>query len=319
MHIRETHTSFKITALLYIVVVLLGMGFYYIYTSFENMQQDTHTMHQSGWLRGISEHHAKTPSPEVLSQIRQTLETLSPWVDNHSHSDFYAGHTTLTQEYHQVKKCWETYPASTPKVQQQCRMATVALDSSISRIVYPEQQQLDNMLYIILVITLFTVLYLIYFVRLYIALQMKKHAIHDHETKLYNRKYLMEELKSTCARASRYDYPLSLLSVTITNFDNEGYDEKIQARIMEILGGLITAMIRTSDVACRYDENHIVVLLPFTELSNAGILEARMKETFASHDFMVETAPAFKFSTIQYNHDESPDSCMKRAEAFITS
>ena len=84
-----------------------------------------------------------------------------------------------------------------------------------------------------------------------------------------------------------------------------------------MLGGLITSLTRTSDTASRYDENHFLILLPDTEEENASILEGRIREALEKHDFMVDSKLKFKFSTTQFDYEETPESCVTRAEKLL--
>ena len=45
-------SSFRITLVLYVVVLLLPFSFYFVYTSFQTMQNDTTTVRQSSWTAG---------------------------------------------------------------------------------------------------------------------------------------------------------------------------------------------------------------------------------------------------------------------------
>ncbi len=46
---QKEWSSFRITLLLYLVVFILPFSFYYVYTSFQTMQQDTKIVRQSTW------------------------------------------------------------------------------------------------------------------------------------------------------------------------------------------------------------------------------------------------------------------------------
>jgi diguanylate cyclase (GGDEF)-like protein len=162
-------------------------------------------------------------------------------------------------------------------------------------------------------------LLMIYLVRAYIRQQMKKHAIYDHETKLFNKKYFCAELKTSCARAVRNNAPLSLLTISIDDFGKESkqYGQKLQAYILKTFGGLITSVIRESDVACRYDENHFSILLPDTSEDNALVLEKRVRETLEKHDFGVIPELNFKFATAHLNYKESSEAFRGRTEGLL--
>ena len=176
---------------------------------------------------------------------------------------------------------------------------------------------LINIIYILSALSVLFALYSIYFVRLYIHKQMKKHAIHDHETKLFNKKYFLSELKTSCARAARHNYPLSMLSIVINNFETANYDKKTKEHILKVLGGLVTSLTRTSDVACRYDEDHISILLTDTEEDNALFLEGRIREALEKHDFDVNPKLDFRFATTHFNTEETAQTFVSRTQDLL--
>ena len=161
------------------------------------------------------------------------------------------------------------------------------------------------------------ILLTIYLIRVYIHIQMKKHAIHDHETKLFNKKYFLSELKTSCARSVRHNYPLSMLSILIDNFGTGSYNKKTKEHILKVLGGIVTSLTRTSDVACRYDEDQISILLTDTEEENALFLEGRIREALEQHDFDVSPQLNFKFSTIYFNTEETAETFVSRTQDLL--
>ena len=150
-------------------------------------------------------------------------------------------------------------------------------------------------------------------IRIYIHKQMKKHAIHDHETKLFNKKYFLAELKSTCAGSVRHNYPLSMLLVTIDDFEKENkkYDKKTKIQTLERFGALITSLVRISDIPCRYDENNFCILLAFTEKENASIPEDHIRQALQKDDWMIDKKIAFNVKVTEFDKKETE-------EAFIT-
>ena len=139
---------------------------------------------------------------------------------------------------------------------------------------------------------------------------MKKHAIHDHETKLFNKKYCLAELKTSCARAQRYAYPLSMVSISIANIDT--YDKKTKQKMLNTFGELMRKTTRISDIACRYDKNHFIILLPDPEENSAIRCQERIGNIFEKYDFNITPKPEFKFSATYYKTDESEEKFMER-------
>ena len=183
----------------------------------------------------------------------------------------------------------------------------------VEKMVYLKQKKMINLFYFSLTIAMMLILLVIYMVRIYIHKQMKKHAIHDHETKLFNKKYFMAELKITCSRSARHNYPLSILCVSIDNFEKENktYNKRTKRNTLKVFGILMHALVRDGDIACRYDENHFFILLPFTEQENALILEERIRQALEKDNWMRTKKIVFKFKTTEFDKKESE-------EAFIT-
>ena len=176
---------------------------------------------------------------------------------------------------------------------------------------------LANLIYITSALSVLFALYSIYFVRLYIQKQMKKHSIHDHDTHLFNKKYFLAELHSTFNRSIRHENPLSLLFVTLDGFTDKTYDKKTKIKLLNDIGELFTSTTRSSDIACRYDVNHFAVLLPLTDKNHALLLENRLKETFRDHDFKVAPEITLSFVTTQADVNETEETFVSRTKAMI--
>ena len=328
---QKEWSSFKITLILYFVVLILPFSFYFVYTSFKTMQHDTKIVRQSSWVTGAMEHlavnYTNQDDQQMIGRIDTTLHEISLWVAENSDSKLYIGGQTLSKDFSEVDSCWTAYKESFSKqndttIRQhslQCYTLADNMAIIIEKMVYLKQNKIINIFYLSLAIAMILILLIIYMVRAYIHMQMKKHAIHDYESKLFNKKYFLSQLKTSCARSVRYKHPLSMLSISIDDFGKgtERYDEKTKEHILGMLGGLITSLTRTSDVACRYDEDHFSILLPDTEEENALILERRVREVFEKHDFMAKPELKFKFSTIPFNYEETPEAFVTRTESLL--
>ena len=286
---------------------------------------------QTQWTAGAIENLALNPSdpntPQVVKKIDQTLLDVSGWVTENSTSPLYIGTQTLSEDFAQVEASWVVYKknmslhdnALNTANSLKCWDVTNNIALIIEKMVYLKQNKLINMFYLSLAVAMILLLLIIYLTRVYIHSQMKKHAIHDYETKLFNQKYFLSQLKTSCARAVRYKHPLSMLSISINDFEegSDTYDIKTKEQILKMLGGLIISLTRTSDITCRYDEDHFFILLADTEEKNASILEGRVRETLEKHDFMANPELKFKFSTIHFNTEETAEAFVARAQSLL--
>jgi len=322
MKIQNEWSSFRLTLLLYSIIFIIPLTFYFVYTSFNDMEDDTKVVYQIGWINGLSKSLTVVPSyqfdQQVTKDIDDKLQNISIWVTKNRNSEFYLGGQTLSKDYSDVTACWTEYKqnlsqSNTPTINTRCSDLIRNLTVIIENMVNLKQNKLINMFYWNLAIAMLLSLLLIYMVRTYIHIQMKKHAIYDLETKLFNKKFLLSELRGICPRSVRHKFPLSVLSFSIINFDemDSGYNKKTRQRVFNIFGEIILSVTRVSDIACRYDESHFYIILPFTEEKNALILEGRVREILETHDFETIPEPKFKFATLQFNGVET-------TEAFIT-
>lgn len=328
---QKEWTSFRITILLYFILLILPLSFYFVHISFKTMQNDTKMAHQSSFLGSTIKYLAVNSTDQnnlkMIDDVDKILHETSLWVTQNNNSKLYIGSQTLSKDFSQLNSCWTSYKESLSThndtlIKQhglQCYELANNMAIIIEKMVYLKQKKIINTFYGSLVLAMILILFVIYMVRIYIHRQMKKHTIYDHATKLFNKKYFLAELKISCARAIRHNHPLSIVSISIDNFakGNKRYDNKTREHILKILGGLITSLTRVSDVACRYDENHFSILLPDTQEENALVLEKRIREALERHDFDVIPELNFKFTIAHLNDKESPEAFTARIKELL--
>jgi len=305
---RIDKSPLTITTTLYIIVVLLFVSFYFINKSFTALENNNNILHKSGLLKGyLDETHHQIGKQQII-KISNYLNDLKPLIEQTSNKK-------LLDSLKKLSNCWDTYQNSSIEQQRVCISQTNSLDYYITRDIHSEQKDITNKLYIILSITIFATLYLIYFVRLFMEYQINKNAIRDHLTGFYNKLYFDEHFNTSCARAARNDYPLSTLSFNISNFSQYTVNEK--ESLLQTFGEAIKSIKRASDTVCRYDENHFIFVLPHTEADNVHILEKRITETIKDYDFNNISKPIIKFLTIEYDHKTSAQEHILKVEKSI--
>lgn len=96
--------------------------------------------------------------------------------------------------------------------------------------------------------------------------ELKKMAISDPLTGLYNRRYLDDFLNREIRRCSRTKHSLGAIFIDLDHFKkiNDTYGHDVGDLVLEEVSKLIKENIRSSDIACRYGGDEFVVLLPET-------------------------------------------------------
>ena len=273
------------------------------------MQKDTTTVRQSSWIPGAMENLRTNSDPKHIKDIDKAFDQISHWSQQNNRSDLYIGRTTLVEDLKEVNDCWVTF-----KEQKNIHCYNVSNDLAIviEKMVYLKQKKIINIFYISLALGMILTLLTIYLVRTYIHIQMKKHAIHDHETTLFNKKYLLAELKAMCARAVRHEYPLSLLQIEIEGFEGDStrYDKKTKLQTLKAFGTLMHSVVRDGDLPSRYDENHFLILLPHANKENALLFEDRVRQALMQDECIISEKIKLNFTITEFDKEES-------SEAFI--
>lgn len=325
---KKEWKSLRITLLLYIVVGLIPIAFYLFHSAFKELEGDTRVIHKTAWMEGVLASSAFDPNPALVKEIDQSFQVIGGWVSRHQNSHFYLGGQTLQKDFEDAQICWDQHKefihdsTATGQVMERhtsrCHDSIEKLTLIIENMVYLKQKSMVNMFYWNLSLAMFFALLLIYFVRAYIHLQMKKHAIHDEETGLFNRKYFNAELHTLCARAVRHGYPLTLLVISLDGYHSKAYNKRTTKRLMREIGEVFSVTARESDVACRYSENKFAILMPFTTDENGHIFEARIHQALAGKKIdNVEPKISVHYRTTQYDGKESDQAFLKRALSKI--
>jgi diguanylate cyclase (GGDEF)-like protein len=109
---------------------------------------------------------------------------------------------------------------------------------------------------------------------------VKKKAIVDELTGLYNRRSLEEVIDSEISRHSRYGGTFSLAIIDLDSFKlyNDTYGHLAGDTLLQIIGRNIKNAIRNADYAFRYGGDEFAILLPQTSIDSALSVLERVHE-----------------------------------------
>lgn len=305
--------SYRITLLLYSIVILLALGFYKVKSTFQTIQEDTNIIYQINQIENLlitlDIHHINYQ--EDVLKIDNSVNKIENWITGNGDSGLYIGAEPLPETFSKINLCWQ-HIKHTETNTSTCSVLVGSFSTNIQKTIYLKQNKLINDFYIALTIIIILILLTIYFIRVYIHYQLRKHAIHDHETGLYNKKYFDAQLQSACARSARYSDSLSILRISLNGYTKKTYDKQTNALLLRRLGNILSSVIRSSDIAARHDENKFMILLADTDIEKGTMLEKRIKEALLGYDFNVSPKVEFDLKVAQYHADESSDSFLQR-------
>ncbi len=150
--------------------------------------------------------------------------------------------------------------------------------------------------------------------------KLKKLAITDGLTKLYNSRHFYIQLDLEIKRLKRYNHPLSMLLLDIDNFKdyNDKYGHIDGDKVLLIIGKIIQSCLRSMDSGYRYGGEEFTILLPETNCDKAIKVAHRIKQILAKEDFIASNGDVNKITVstgvAEYYPNEDLREFIKRAD-----
>lgn len=123
--------------------------------------------------------------------------------------------------------------------------------------------------------------------RTIILKKLKKLAMTDDLTKLFNSRYFYHQIELEINRANRYNHPLGLLLFDIDYFKkyNDSFGHLEGNKVLARLGQTTKSLLRKMDSAYRYGGEEFTVILPETNADKAKIAAHRLKVAMEAETF----------------------------------
>jgi len=110
--------------------------------------------------------------------------------------------------------------------------------------------------------------------------KIRKLALIDELTGLYNQSYFYKRLREELGKACRSKQPLSILFMDVDNlkFINDTYGHLTGDRVLRLIAKQIKDNIRTMDIAFRYGGDEFVIILPEIDSDKSLIVAERINQ-----------------------------------------
>lgn len=108
-------------------------------------------------------------------------------------------------------------------------------------------------------------------------------SLRDGLTGLFNHAYFYQQIDFEVRRYERYGAPVSLVLIDIDDFKrvNDTYGHQEGDRILAAMGCTLMRVARESDICCRYGGEEFAVILPSTDIHEAGVIANRLNSELA--------------------------------------
>jgi diguanylate cyclase (GGDEF)-like protein len=135
--------------------------------------------------------------------------------------------------------------------------------------------------------------------------RLKREAIEDPLTGLYNRNYLKKIAKNFISLAKRENIPFSVAIIDIDDFKNinDTYGHQKGDEVLKALGEVIKSRVRGSDVPIRYGgEEFLILFMNAGKKEAANVLE-EIKDKFSQIDFGFRRRVTFSGGVASFPED----------------
>jgi diguanylate cyclase (GGDEF)-like protein len=153
---------------------------------------------------------------------------------------------------------------------------------------------------------------------------LRTQSLRDPLTGLFNRRYLEASLARDVALAIRRNQPLAVLMIDIDHFKqfNDGHGHDAGDALLAAFGELLSSLVRSEDVACRYGGEEFTVVMQETDAAQA--LDRAEEIRRATHTFRVEhRRQSLDTVTVSVGiasypqHGDTPDHLLRRADRAL--
>jgi len=112
----------------------------------------------------------------------------------------------------------------------------------------------------------------------------------DDLTRLYNYRYLMQQLEAEVRRCLRYRKNVSLLFIDIDGFKkiNDTFGHIVGSKALAEMGQMFRTSLRDTDMVGRYGGDEFVIVLPETPLNGAMMIAERIRKRVEDWELMVQ-------------------------------
>ena len=153
--------------------------------------------------------------------------------------------------------------------------------------------------------------------------EVHENSVRDPLTGCFNRRHALEVIDAELRRARRSQMPLSMIMFDLDHFKaiNDRYGHLAGDAVLAAVGARMKAVLRGSDLKCRYGGEEFLLLLPDTPSSGANRVAETLRAEISGHpvDFNGEQIPVTaSFGVTSITPGEvDPQALMARADGAL--
>ncbi|HEY0917926.1 GGDEF domain-containing protein [Devosia sp.] len=154
---------------------------------------------------------------------------------------------------------------------------------------------------------------------------VRREAMLDPLTKLFNRKYFDEGLVKAIVRAADGGGPLSLILLDIDEFKrfNDTWGHQTGDQVLRLVAMTLKSNIKGRDIAARYGGEEFAAILPQTDLEGAVIVADNIRKAIQSKELLKRSTNeklgriTASFGVASFRAGDTPSTLIERADRCL--
>jgi diguanylate cyclase len=154
---------------------------------------------------------------------------------------------------------------------------------------------------------------------------VRREAMLDPLTKIYNRKYFDEGMAEACAEASANGHPLALLLLDIDHFKrfNDTWGHQTGDQVLRLVAMTLKSNIKGKDTAARYGGEEFAAILPDTDLEGAVIVADNIRKAIQAKELLKRSTNeklgriTASFGVAVFHPGDTPPMLIERADRCL--
>lgn len=154
---------------------------------------------------------------------------------------------------------------------------------------------------------------------------VRREAMLDPLTKIFNRKSLDEGLARACNEAASQGSPLSLMLLDIDNFKgfNDTWGHQTGDQVLRLVAMTLKSNIKGKDIAARYGGEEFAAILPETDRDGAVIVADNIRRAIQAKELLKRSTNeklgriTASFGVAAWREGDTPSSLIERADRCL--
>lgn len=149
--------------------------------------------------------------------------------------------------------------------------------------------------------------------------ELRRMAITDKLTGLYNRAKLDETLEKEIHRADRFNHELGLLLMDVDHFKqvNDLHGHQVGDDVLLEMANILKQETRDIDTVGRWGGEEFLIICPETDLHNTRILGEKLLKRIEAHDFPVVGQKTASFGATTYRKEDNLKTLIARVDSNL--